>query len=192
MSLIKSWLFVSGEAAINDIALTSSGYGLFSAAGDKVRIWDLRKFHSIGKLSGGHQVIKIQLRRMWSIIFGISAHNQITLYVYENIPILFPRLRWCAWQPANWTLAGSEAEVSPPVAVESPEEAVENFQWTLIRTTTSSQAPRTTTSRYPFLLLYTLNRSPYNYQMPFTKRQCFNINILDTVYDYYYIIRIDR
>ena len=164
MSLIKSWLFVSGEAAINDIALTSSGYGLFSAAGDKVRIWDLRKFHSIGKLSGGHQVIKIQLRRMWSIIFGISAHNQITLYVYENIPILFPRLRWCAWQPANWTLAGSEVEVSPPVAVESPEEAVENFQWTLIRTTTSSQAPRTTTSRYPFqVLLYILNRSTYKW-----------------------------
>ena len=46
---------LAGEAAINDIALTSSGYGLFSAAGDKVRIWDLRKFHSIGKLSGGHQ-----------------------------------------------------------------------------------------------------------------------------------------
>ena len=48
-------LLFAGEAAINDIALTSSGYGLFSAAGDKVRIWDLRKFHSIGKLSGGHQ-----------------------------------------------------------------------------------------------------------------------------------------
>ena len=77
--------FVSGEAAINDIALTSSGYGLFSAAGDKVRIWDLRKFHSIGKLSGGHQVIQIQLRRMRTIIFGICAYNQITLYVYENI-----------------------------------------------------------------------------------------------------------
>jgi len=44
-----------GETAINDIALTDSGYGLYSAAGDKVRIWDLRKFHSIGKLSGGHQ-----------------------------------------------------------------------------------------------------------------------------------------
>ena len=44
-----------GETAINDISLTPSGYGLFSAAGDKVRLWDLRKFHSIGKLSGGHQ-----------------------------------------------------------------------------------------------------------------------------------------
>merc|ERR1719410_1249436 len=45
----------TGETQINDICLTPSGYGLFSAAGDKVRLWDLRKFHSIGKLSGGHQ-----------------------------------------------------------------------------------------------------------------------------------------
>ena len=45
-----------GENQINDIALTPSGFGLFSASGDKVRAWDLRKFHSIGKLSGGHQV----------------------------------------------------------------------------------------------------------------------------------------
>ena len=44
-----------GETQVNDICLTPSGYGLFSAAGDKVRLWDLRKFHSIGKLSGGHQ-----------------------------------------------------------------------------------------------------------------------------------------
>ncbi len=44
-----------GEALINDIALSPSGNSLFSAAGDKVRVWDLRKFHSIGKLSGGHQ-----------------------------------------------------------------------------------------------------------------------------------------
>ena len=44
-----------GENQINDIVLAPSGYGLFSAAADKVRIWDLRKFHSIGKLSGGHQ-----------------------------------------------------------------------------------------------------------------------------------------
>lgn len=44
-----------GENLINDVALSPSGYGLFSAAADKVRVWDLRKFHSIGKLSGGHQ-----------------------------------------------------------------------------------------------------------------------------------------
>ena len=51
----RSLAMPSGETQINDICLTPSGYGLFSAAGDKVRLWDLRKFHSIGKLSGGHQ-----------------------------------------------------------------------------------------------------------------------------------------
>jgi WD40 repeat protein len=44
----------AGETLVNDIALAPSGHSLFSAAGDKVRVWDLRKFHSIGKLSGGH------------------------------------------------------------------------------------------------------------------------------------------
>ncbi|CAM1321338.1 KIF21B (predicted) [Pycnogonum litorale] len=44
-----------GETQINDIALNSSGSVLFSAAGNSVRLWDLRKFHCIGKLSGGHQ-----------------------------------------------------------------------------------------------------------------------------------------
>lgn len=44
-----------GEALVNDVALSATGNSLFSAAGDKVRIWDLRKFHSVGKLSGGHQ-----------------------------------------------------------------------------------------------------------------------------------------
>jgi len=51
----RSLAMPPGETQINDICLTPSGYGLFSAAADKVRIWDLRKFHSIGKLSGGHQ-----------------------------------------------------------------------------------------------------------------------------------------
>ena len=45
----------TGETAVTDIALSPSGLSLFSAAADKVRVWDLRKFHSIGKLSGGHQ-----------------------------------------------------------------------------------------------------------------------------------------
>ncbi len=44
-----------GECLVNDVALSASGLSLYSAAGDKVRVWDLRKFHSIGKLSGGHQ-----------------------------------------------------------------------------------------------------------------------------------------
>ena len=42
---------VSGEPPAG---LSSCGLSLFSAAADKVRVCDLRKFHSIGKLSGGH------------------------------------------------------------------------------------------------------------------------------------------
>ncbi|XP_023221813.1 kinesin-like protein KIF21B [Centruroides sculpturatus] len=44
-----------GETQINDIALNHYGTTLFTAAGNIVRFWDLRMFHSIGKLSGGHQ-----------------------------------------------------------------------------------------------------------------------------------------
>jgi len=45
-----------GETLINDIALSSqSSSVLYAAAGNQVRIWDIRKFSSTGKLSGGHQ-----------------------------------------------------------------------------------------------------------------------------------------
>lgn len=63
-----------GETQVNDICLTPSGYGLFSAAGDKVRLWDLRKFHSIGKLSGGHQAA--------IMCMAIGASNQMLDHNY--------------------------------------------------------------------------------------------------------------
>ncbi|KAB7501765.1 Kinesin-like protein KIF21A [Armadillidium nasatum] len=44
-----------GETQINDISLSESSNILYSAAGNIVRIWDLRKFMSVGKLSGAHQ-----------------------------------------------------------------------------------------------------------------------------------------
>ncbi|RZF44783.1 hypothetical protein LSTR_LSTR000735 [Laodelphax striatellus] len=44
-----------GESQVNDIALNHSGQTFYSAAGDKVRVWDIRRFSVIGKLSGGHQ-----------------------------------------------------------------------------------------------------------------------------------------
>ena len=47
--------FVNRVSGGPPVALSPSGLSLFSAAADKVRVWDLRKFHSIGKLSGGHQ-----------------------------------------------------------------------------------------------------------------------------------------
>ena len=49
-------LFFVGETLINDIALScQSSAVLYAAAGSQVRIWDIRKFSSTGKLSGGHQ-----------------------------------------------------------------------------------------------------------------------------------------
>ena len=45
-----------GESLTNDIALScQSSAVLYAAAGSQVRIWDIRKFSSTGKLSGGHQ-----------------------------------------------------------------------------------------------------------------------------------------
>jgi len=45
-----------GETLINDIAVSSQNSSLlYAAAGSQVRIWDIRKFSSTGKLSGGHQ-----------------------------------------------------------------------------------------------------------------------------------------
>ena len=49
-------LMNKGETLINDIALScQSSAVLYAAAGSQVRIWDIRKFSSTGKLSGGHQ-----------------------------------------------------------------------------------------------------------------------------------------
>ncbi|XP_046439870.1 kinesin-like protein KIF21A isoform X2 [Daphnia pulex] len=52
----RSLQLPQGEASINDIALSGqSSAVLYAAAGSQVRIWDIRKFSSTGKLSGGHQ-----------------------------------------------------------------------------------------------------------------------------------------
>lgn len=44
----------NGESPITALSLGASG-NLYVAASDKVRIWDLRSYTSIGKLIGGHQ-----------------------------------------------------------------------------------------------------------------------------------------
>ncbi|ROT78779.1 putative kinesin-like protein KIF21A isoform X2 [Penaeus vannamei] len=44
-----------GETLITDIAASTSTNILYSAAGNIVRIWDLRKHTAVGKLAGGHQ-----------------------------------------------------------------------------------------------------------------------------------------
>ncbi|KAK9506808.1 hypothetical protein O3M35_008675 [Rhynocoris fuscipes] len=45
----------NNEAQISDIALNDRGLTFYTASGDRVRIWDLRKYSVIGKLIGGHQ-----------------------------------------------------------------------------------------------------------------------------------------
>ncbi|KAK7792455.1 hypothetical protein R5R35_013851 [Gryllus longicercus] len=44
-----------GESQLNDVALNHNGRVLYTASGDKVRVWDLRRYEATGKLSGGHQ-----------------------------------------------------------------------------------------------------------------------------------------
>lgn len=44
-----------GEARVLDIQLASYGTVLFSTCSNIVRVWDLRKFHCVGKLNTGHQ-----------------------------------------------------------------------------------------------------------------------------------------
>ncbi|EEB15657.1 kif21, putative [Pediculus humanus corporis] len=44
-----------GEQQLNDVALNKNGMILYTASGDRVRVWDLRRFSSTGKLAGGHQ-----------------------------------------------------------------------------------------------------------------------------------------
>uniref|UniRef100_A0A2S2QRQ4 Kinesin-like protein KIF21A n=1 Tax=Sipha flava TaxID=143950 RepID=A0A2S2QRQ4_9HEMI len=43
-----------GEILLNDIALNNYGRTLYMTTGDKVKIWDMRKFTVRGKLSSGH------------------------------------------------------------------------------------------------------------------------------------------
>ncbi|XP_040567883.2 LOW QUALITY PROTEIN: kinesin-like protein KIF21A [Lepeophtheirus salmonis] len=69
-----------GETSINDIALGESGYDLYSAAADKVRMWDLRKFHSIGKLSGGHQAAVMCLETEGSLVATGSKDHYIKVF----------------------------------------------------------------------------------------------------------------
>lgn len=51
-SSARSFSIPPGESQINQIALNPSGTFLYAAAGNAVRMWDLRKFASTGKLTG--------------------------------------------------------------------------------------------------------------------------------------------
>lgn len=49
---VRSLSIPPGESQINQISLNPSGTFLYAAAGNAVRMWDLRKFASTGKLTG--------------------------------------------------------------------------------------------------------------------------------------------
>ncbi|KAM9328067.1 kinesin-like protein KIF21A isoform 2-T2 [Pholidichthys leucotaenia] len=51
-SSARSLTIPPGESQINQIALNPSGSFLYAAAGNAVRMWDLRKFASTGKMTG--------------------------------------------------------------------------------------------------------------------------------------------
>uniref|UniRef100_A0A3Q1GNI3 Kinesin family member 21A n=1 Tax=Acanthochromis polyacanthus TaxID=80966 RepID=A0A3Q1GNI3_9TELE len=51
-SSVRSLTIPPGESQMNHIALNPSGSFLYAAAGNAVRMWDLRKFVSTGKLTG--------------------------------------------------------------------------------------------------------------------------------------------
>ncbi|KAM3859056.1 kinesin-like protein KIF21A [Diretmus argenteus] len=51
-SSVRNLTIPPGESPINQIALNPSGSFLYAAAGNAVRMWDLRKFVSTGKLTG--------------------------------------------------------------------------------------------------------------------------------------------
>jgi kinesin family protein 4/21/27 len=67
-----------GEMMINDIAHNQQGTMLFSAAGNLVRLWDLRRFQPVGKLSGGHQAaimtLTMEENKQVTVVTGSKDH----------------------------------------------------------------------------------------------------------------------
>ncbi|KAF0294123.1 Kinesin-like protein KIF21B [Amphibalanus amphitrite] len=70
-----------GESQINDVCVSSSGLALYTASQSTVRMWDLRKFHSVGKLSGGHQAaimcLAVDRRRGGDLVLTGSKDHYI-------------------------------------------------------------------------------------------------------------------
>ncbi|XP_043246554.1 kinesin-like protein KIF21A isoform X2 [Amphibalanus amphitrite] len=70
-----------GESQINDVCVSGSGLALYTASQSTVRMWDLRKFHSVGKLSGGHQAaimcLAVDRRRGGDLVLTGSKDHYI-------------------------------------------------------------------------------------------------------------------
>ncbi|XP_052125712.1 kinesin-like protein KIF21A isoform X2 [Frankliniella occidentalis] len=89
-----------GECMINDIALNQSGEVLYSAAGDRVGVWDLRTFTELAKLNGGHQAAVSCLA-----VGRVSPHEDVVItgsrdhyikvfeVIDQNEGVLTPRVK---------------------------------------------------------------------------------------------------
>ncbi|XP_066268294.1 kinesin-like protein KIF21A isoform X2 [Branchiostoma lanceolatum] len=82
----------AGETQINDIRLNRSGSRLYAAAGNTIRVWDLNKFQTVGKLTGGHSAAVMvmatedQEHDTPIVVSGSKDH-----YIKQFHPIEFPR-----------------------------------------------------------------------------------------------------
>ncbi|XP_013396201.1 kinesin-like protein KIF21A isoform X2 [Lingula anatina] len=89
-----------GEQIVNDIVLNRYGTVLYSAAGNLVRLWDLRRFNAVGKFSGGHQAPVMVLAideteegESATVVTGSKDHYIKVFEVPENsVGVLTPKL----------------------------------------------------------------------------------------------------
>ncbi|CAE1242663.1 KIF4_21_27 [Acanthosepion pharaonis] len=73
-----------GEQIINDIALTDDGNALFTAAGNMVRIWDVRSQSCVSKLTGHQaQVMVLALARREDKQIVVSGSKDHYIKVFE-------------------------------------------------------------------------------------------------------------
>jgi len=104
---------IVGETQINDIAVSSQNSSvLYAAAGNQVRIWDIRKFSSTGKLSGGHQAAVMCLavgpspagsdgNRVEYVVTGSKDHYVKVFEVRDGATgVLSPRWSFLALNPS--------------------------------------------------------------------------------------------
>lgn len=78
----RSLQLPQGETLINDIALSGqSSAVLYAAAGSQVRIWDIRKFSSTGKLSGGHQAAVMCLAVGNAPMAGLESDDKVEFVI---------------------------------------------------------------------------------------------------------------
>jgi WD40 repeat protein len=73
-----------GEKIINDLVVDSTGSGLYTASGSSVKVWDLRQFVPIGKLSGGHSASITTMLVDDNFIITGSKDHYIKIFELSN------------------------------------------------------------------------------------------------------------